>query len=215
MIDSFFSVSEIMFRIWDYPVSHIEFFGTVFGIAGVWLAAKSKVLTWPVGLINIILFFMIYYQVQLYSDMFLQIYFFGVGVYGWIFWNKEIEKKIPIHSLNTTQNIKIGVYVFILSIICGWLISNVHIWFPNIFEKEAAFPYLDTLVAIASIFANTMLARRVIQNWPIWIAVDLLCIGLYISKEIYFVAFEFFIFTILASFGWYDWNKKMKLQTSV
>ncbi|MBK9272098.1 MAG: nicotinamide mononucleotide transporter [Saprospiraceae bacterium] len=213
MEESFFSVGRLMFSILGYGVSYIEFLGTIFGICAVWLAAKSKMLTWPVGLINVVLFFMIYFQVQLYADMFLQIYFFAIGLYGWIFWKKEEEQRKSIHALNRFEIVQALIWILLLTAVLGWMISKIHLWWPALFNKEAAFPYWDTLVAVASIFANTLLARRVIQNWPIWIAVDLICIVLYISKGIYFVAFEFVIFTLLACLGWYEWNKKFQLQS--
>ncbi|MBK9960819.1 MAG: nicotinamide mononucleotide transporter [Saprospiraceae bacterium] len=89
----FFNVGHTMFSLLGYPVSYMEFVGTVFGIAGVWLAAKANILTWPVGLVNIILFFLIFYQVQLYSDMFLQIYFFMISLYGWFFGIKNCTRR--------------------------------------------------------------------------------------------------------------------------
>lgn len=204
----FFSVGHELFSVGTYPVSYIEFFGTVFGIAAVWLAAQSRILTWPVGLINIALFFMIYYQVQLYSDMFLQVYFAGVALYGWFFWKEDQKNKKRIRKLNLSEKLNLFIWVAVCTAAGTYLISHLHLWFPDLFPVEAAFPFWDTLVAVASIIANTLLARRVIENWPIWIAVDILCVYLYISKGIYFVAFEFIIFTLLAAYGWHQWEKE-------
>lgn len=214
-IASLYSIKYTLFSIGTYGVSVIEFFGTLFGIVAVWLAAKNRILTWPVGLVNIVLFFCIYYQVGLFSDMFLQIYFFGVGVYGWIFWKSENEKKTPIRQLDKHQILKLTLWIFGLSLLCYYFVSNLHEWWPDVFRQEAAFPFWDSLVAVASIFANTLLARRTIDNWPIWILVDLICIILYISKGIYFIAFEFVIFTLLASYGWYQWSLEKKLYNKI
>jgi nicotinamide mononucleotide transporter len=206
----YFSVDHEMFSVWTYPVSYIEFFGTVFGIAAVWLAAKSKILTWPVGLVNIALFFLIYYQVQLYSDMFLQLYFAAVALYGWFFWKDDQKKKKSVRKLSTSERLRLAGWIALCTAAGSYVISHLHLWIPDLFPEKAAFPFWDTLVAVASIFANTLLARRVIENWPIWIAVDLLCIVLYVSKGIYFVAFEFLIFTILAAYGWRQWEKESR-----
>ncbi|MBK7799182.1 MAG: nicotinamide mononucleotide transporter [Saprospiraceae bacterium] len=196
-----------MFSLLGYPVSYMEFVGTVFGIAGVWLAAKANILTWPVGLVNIILFFLIFYQVQLYSDMFLQIYFFLISLYGWFFWDKELHQKEPIKFLSNTWKIYLAVLCTVLTFTFGYVISQLHNWFPIAFPKQAAYPYWDTFVAIASIIANTLLARRIIENWIIWIVVDVICIYLYFSKGIAFVALEFIVFLGLACYGAYHWHK--------
>ena len=92
---SYFYIDNTFFTLLDYPISYLEFFGTIAGIIAVWLAAKSNILTWPIGLINIGLFFIIFFQVQLYSDMFLQVYFFGISIYGWYNWVYEKKNKYP------------------------------------------------------------------------------------------------------------------------
>jgi len=207
-MSEFFKVDHTFFNIMGYPVSYMEFVGTIFGIAGVWLAAKSNILTWPIGLVNIILFFLIFYQVQLYSDMFLQIYFFLISLYGWFFWDKELHAKEPIKILSNTWKIYLSVLCAILTFTLGYAISQLHVWFPTTFPKQAAYPYWDTFVAIGSIIANTLLARRILENWIIWIVVDLICIYLYFTKDIVFVALEFIIFLGLAIYGAYHWREK-------
>lgn len=83
--------------------------------------------------------------------------------------------------------------------------SLIHEFFPTAFPEPAAYPYADTLVAVASIVANTLMARRFIESWVLWIGIDVICVYLYFQKDIKFIAFEFLIFLILAFYGLYSW----------
>lgn len=74
-IPAFLDVNSVFFSVLDYPVSYVEFMGAATGLVSVALAAKSNIWTWASGLVNVTCFFLIFYQVQLYSGMFLQVYF--------------------------------------------------------------------------------------------------------------------------------------------
>ena len=72
----FFDIENIFFTTLGYEMSYLEFFGTIAGAVAIWLSAKAIVWSWPIGIINVVLFFFLFYQVQLYPDMFLQVFFF-------------------------------------------------------------------------------------------------------------------------------------------
>ncbi len=204
---------QSLFSIFDYPVTLLEFISVISGIIAVYLAAKEKILTWSIGLINIITAFFIYYHVQLYSDMFLQCYFFSISIYGWYIWGKEKNEHIPLKWLSTNQRFLWIAIIILTTLIFGTLISHFHEIWPNVFPLPAAYPYADTLVAIMSIVANTFLAKRIIENWIIWILVDIICVYLYFQKGILFISFEFFIFLGIAVFGLIEWVRLKKSQS--
>jgi nicotinamide mononucleotide transporter len=79
----YLSISTVFFTVLGYPMSYIEFFGTVFNIWCVYLTAKGKVLSWPIGMAGIVLYFFLFYQIRLYSDLLEQVYFFVMSIYGW------------------------------------------------------------------------------------------------------------------------------------
>src|SRR5688572_10097144 len=83
---SFFDIENIFFTAWNYPVSYLEFFGLISGIIAVLLSAFANVWSWPIGIINVTLSFFLFFQVQLYPDMFLQVFFFVTNVLGWWRW---------------------------------------------------------------------------------------------------------------------------------
>lgn len=203
----------IFFEVLGYPVSYLEFISVCFGLLAVYLAAKENILTWPLGLINIITAFFLFYRVQLYSDMFLQIYFFAISLYGWYFWRKEKTEHIPLKYLSFFEKAKVLIIILLGTFIFGWFIQDIHLYFPKLFQVPASYPYADTFIAVASIVANTLLARRVIENWVIWITVDVLCVFLYFDKNIKFIALEYFIFLLLAIFGLKSWRTLFLIQT--
>jgi nicotinamide mononucleotide transporter len=206
-----FDINSIFFTVLDYPISYVEFVGTVAGLISVWLAAKSSIWTWATGLVNVVCFFVIFYQVQLYSDMFLQAYFFAMSIYGWIIWGKQDKKEEnPITTLSNKSRIYFALIIVFSTVVFGTLMLNIHTILPSIFAKPASFPYLDTFTTVLSILATIFLAKRIFETWILWIVVDILSIGLYATKGIMLISIEYVIFLGLASYGFYNWYKLQK-----
>lgn len=205
----FFGIENIAFQIWDYPISYVELIGTIFGFVSVYFASRANILTWGTGLVNEIFLFILFFQVQLYADMFLQIYFFAITLYGWYKWNaKTNENKISKISFN--NKISLAFIILIGSLISGFLFVNVHLYLPQFFKIQAAYPFTDSFVMVLSIVATVLLAKKKIENWYLWIAIDLICVVLYFKKGIYFLSLEYFIFLGIASYGLYHWRKQLK-----
>ncbi len=209
-----FDVREIFFTVFGHGVSYVEFIGTVLGLISVFLASRANIFTWPTGIANAIFFLVIFYQIHLYSDMFLQMYFCGMGVYGWFSWkNKAAHHHSEIQTLSNKQRVWLAVLVAIVVIVVGTLISQIHVILPQVFDHPASFPYIDTFIAISSIIATILLARRIFETWVLWILVDLTSIGLYSVKGVKLIALEFVIFLALAVLGIITWNRLLKAQT--
>ncbi|MES2764625.1 MAG: nicotinamide riboside transporter PnuC [Bacteroidota bacterium] len=203
-----FDINNIFLKVFNYPISYIELIGTLSGLISVWLATKSNIWTWPIGLINVICFFAIFYQIHLYSDMFLQLYFFITSIYGWIIWQKQNKSPtLPITTLTHTHRIVLAVSIVLCTLIVGIFVKNIHVVFPSIFKHPASYPFIDTFVAILSIMANFLLARRKLENWILWIAVDVISVWLYFKKSIMLISIEYVIFLFLATLGLISWLK--------
>ncbi len=213
-MNEFFSIQHIFFTALGYEVSYIEFIGTFTGLLCVWLAARDHILTWPVGLVNVTCFFVLFWQLQLYADMFLQIYFFATGVYGWIFWFRKQPENEPIYALKVSTRWLLGALSIVLTACTGFVISNLHNWFPAVFEHPAAWPYTDSFVAVLSIFANILLAKRIWENWLLWVTVDIVATVIYFQKNVRFLGVEYFILLIIATMGLIKWVKTYQKQIS-
>jgi nicotinamide mononucleotide transporter len=206
-----FDVKETFFTVFSHPVSYVEFIGTVLGLISVFLAARANIFTWPTGILNAIFFLVIFYQIHLYSDMFLQCYFCGMGVYGWFSWKYRAEHhQSEIRTLSNTDRLRLAAFIGAVTLVIGTLISKIHLILPGIFEKPASYPYIDTFIAISSILATILLARRIFETWVLWVTVDIVSIGLYSVKGVKLIAIEFVIFLCLAMLGVFSWYRLWK-----
>ncbi|MEO8146787.1 MAG: nicotinamide riboside transporter PnuC [Bacteroidia bacterium] len=205
----FFEIENIAFQVLGYPISYVELIGTLFGLVSVYFASRANILTWATGIVNEIFLFILFFQVQLYADMFLQVYFFVVTLCGWYMWNRKINAN-KISEINFRNRIKITVAIVIGSVFIGFVIKNIHVYLPRYFKIRAAYPFTDSFVMVSSIVATILLAKKKIENWYLWLAVDIVCVVLYYKKEVYFLSLEYFIFLGLASYGLYHWKRQME-----
>ena len=212
-----FDINSIAFSLLGYSLSYLELIGTVSGIFCVWLTAKEKVICWPVGIVNIVFFFILFYQVQLYSDMLLQFFFFVMTLYGWWKWThpktRELEnknKELKITKLSLKQIFIIAGSSVFASILLGTLMKNIHILLPKIFPKPADMPYPDAFITIFSITANLLMTVKKIECWILWVLVDIASVFLYVAKGVNLVALEYVLFGLIAAFGFYNWRNEQK-----
>lgn len=203
---SFFDINTIAFTILGYGVSYIELIATVSGMLCVYLATQANILTWPTGIVNEFFLFILFYQVHLYADMALQLYFFIVTLYGWYYWKyHRVEKSIT--TLPWIQKLQMATVILAGTLLAGYLFSNIHIHIPQYFAQPAAYPYTDSFIMTGSIVASVLLAKKILDTWYIWILVDVVCTLLYWKKQIVFLSLEYLLFTGLALYGLLHWQK--------
>jgi nicotinamide mononucleotide transporter len=208
-LKALFEIDTIFFELFNYPMSYIELSGTFFGLISVGLATRANIHTWTTGLVNVVLFFIIYYQVQLYSDMFLQVFFFGASIFGLWQWmvKKPINHDKKITLLSTRQRIFFSIAIVTGTLVLGRFISQIHIYFPAIFSQPASYPYADAFTTTLSIVATFFMAYKKTECWILWIVVDVVSTYLYIQKGILFIAVEYLVFLVLATYGLVEWIK--------
>lgn len=184
-------------------MNNYEIVGAVTGLVCVWLAARQNVWTWPIALISVGCYFIFFYQIRLYADMGLQVFFFGSNLYGWYEWlhGGKNQSTLPVTQLKIQH---LGLIV-IAGAITSVLLALYFQHFTN-----ASYPWLDSTLAAFSVVAQILLTRKKIENWVIWLAVDVVYVGLYWKKEAYLTAGLYFIFLIIAAQGWWAWRKSMK-----
>jgi nicotinamide mononucleotide transporter len=205
-----FDIDNIFETILGYPLSYIELIATFFGLLSIWLATKQNILTWVTGLVNIISSFAIFYQVHLYSDMFLQVYFFITNIYGWMVWKNQFQDNKPVTALLTKTRIILIIIITIVSLTFGFFIKNIHLLLPRMFNHPASFPFIDTFIAVASIIGTILLAKRKIDNWVLWLIVDAVCVFVYALKNIKFISLEYGVLCVLAYMGLSSWLKSQE-----
>ena len=212
----YFTVDAIFFTIFDYPMSYIEFFGTILNLASVYLVARKNIMTWPIGLVAVIIFGLLFYQIRLYGDFIEQIYYFFSSLYGWLVWSRKNESKDNILASWSSKSFLVYwlAATIVLSAIFSWAIANLHIWLPSFFPEATTYPALDGFTTVASFVAMILMAHKKIECWVYWIVVDVIAVWLYYVKGVYFISLLYLIFLGLASFGLLNWLKQMQQSPS-
>jgi nicotinamide mononucleotide transporter len=212
-----FSIDTVVFTFLGYPMSYIEFFGTIFNLWCVWLAAKNKISNWPIGIVGIVLYLFLFYQIRLYSDLFEQMYFLVMSFYGWWLWaqldpKQEAgkQKKLQIRYNTGAVNAIYTAIIILGTIAMGYFMKNINLYFPVYFPEPASFPFLDAFTTVMSFAATILMARKKVECWYLWILVDIIGIWLYYVKGVKFIALEYVIFLILATKGMIEWRKEFR-----
>jgi len=209
-----FSIDFIVITLFNYQLSLVELAGTLTGMLSVYLTAKEKVSCWPVGIINILFFLVLFYQVRLYSDVLLQLYFLVMSFYGWWKWTHPGRKE----ETNGKQELKITeltrksvAIALVVSggavLLLGAVTANIHKYLPRFFPAPAALPFPDAFTTVLSITATILMTCKKRQCWLFWIAVDCAAVIIYFIKGVNLVAVEYIIFGIMALQGYLNWTK--------
>jgi nicotinamide mononucleotide transporter len=181
-------------------MSLLEILAVLLGIANILLIIKRSVWNFPVAIIMVSLYFVIFRDAKLYSDAGLQIFFAVVNLYGWWSWtrNKADSGDIIVRRISV-----MGYGYWILGVIAAiWAWGAVmHA------ETDATYPYWDASIAMLSVAGQILMARRFAENWHFWIIVNLISIPLYAMKELYLTAGLYGVFLVLAVAGLIAWRK--------
>jgi nicotinamide mononucleotide transporter len=181
----------------------LEWLGTISGFLCVYLAAKEHILNWPVAIISIIAYMALFFQYKLYGDSILQLYFLGTSIYGWYYWTKNksgLQK--PIVLLGNKEIIFTTLSIIILSALMGLFLDHY---------TDTNVPYADGFCTAMSFVAQIFLTRKILQNWVLWIIVDICYIPLYLYKNLYLTAVLYTLFLALAVMGYTSWRKTQKI----
>jgi len=191
-------------------MSYIELVGTLLYLWSVWLMARKQMLTWPVGILSVLLYMSLFYQIRLYSDALEQVYYLLASVYGWWWWRRQcpVEESptgffySPRRQSLLTLGITLGV-----GLALGGMMGEIHTWLPQWFPEAAAFPFLDAITTVMSFTAMALMARKRIESWVYWIVVDIIAIGLYYVKEVRFLLLLYVLLLGIAIHGLRTWHR--------
>lgn len=181
-----------------------EIVGFCLGVLYLYYEYKANARVWLVSLLMTLVSMQVYYSRGLYADFAMNIYYVVMAVYGYVAWTFHLRRhkkpELPIRRagirvLAWCAVALAGVY----AAIAAWLVlctdSNV--------------PYFDAFTTAMSIIATWMLARKYVQQWLAWMAVDAVCVGLYAYKEIYLYSALYGAYTVVAWLGYRKWLRLM------
>ena len=193
--------------------NYIEIIGAVTGLVYLYFSVMEKIWLWPVGIITSLFYVVVFYSSQLYADMGLNIYYLTVSIYGWSHW---LQRKDNV----THESIKIstllagdwGIYL-VITFFLTLVFASILIFIPQkIGLKPSSVPWWDAFLTAGSVVATWMLARKVLEQWLWWIIIDMLSIGIFLYKGLYFTTGLFVANSIMAFIGYLRWKKEYELQ---
>ncbi|TFH46317.1 MAG: nicotinamide riboside transporter PnuC [Lysobacterales bacterium] len=181
----------------------IEAIAVVFGVICVWLTVKQNIWCWPTGLVQVFLFIFIFYNAKLYSDLILHVIYVGMQIYGWNHWLRGGKEKasLPVSTMRIPGRLVWGLVCIIGTFAWGWLMKSF---------TDAAVPYADAFTTVTSLVAQWLMARKRLESWWFWIAVDVIAIGVYFYKELYLTTGLYAVFLVLATIGFIAWRKDLR-----
>lgn len=195
------------FSCWGYSVSALEGVAVLAGLTAVVLLALHHWATWPVGMVGLVGFSILFFRAGLYPDAILQLYLIGVSINGWVYWQRSTSgMNLNVHQISRANSVKLIAVLLSGTCISGWIFFHANQWWPSIFPYPAAFPWADSAVMVASLIAIHLQARKCIENWYFWLIADVVSTLVYWQKELPLIAIEYLLFCALALWGWKKWR---------
>ena len=177
----------------------VEIFGLCAGTLSIALLIKQNIWTWPVGIAYIFASLYIFFVAKLYADFALHIFFLIMSFYGWYYWiqgKRNQDSELPVSNASRK--------VLTYSIIVCFLAINFSGYLFTTYT-DADLPYWDNTTSILSILAIWLQGRKKIECWIFWLIIDILSVGIYFYKELYFYSLLYVIYVVMAFFGYKAW----------
>lgn len=183
---------------WQIGIEIVIF---IFGVLSVYFAKKENVLVYPTGIICTILSVYIMFHAKYYADMSINIYYSIMSVYGWFQWKKITNGEVLSISRTNMKEKIIGIILFLITaIICIYIYK-----FFN--YKLQVNNYLDIFTTSLFFTAMWYMAKKKIENWTLWIVGNTFAVYIFFDRELYIIAIQYIIFTILAISAYIEWKK--------
>jgi nicotinamide mononucleotide transporter len=178
----------------------LEIIAVALGLANIGLLVRRSIWNYPFGMAMVALYLVIFWEARLYGEAALQVFFFVVQGWGWWLWARAggLAQLVEVSWMGWPARAAALVLVAGSSLGIGWAMASF---------TDAALPYADATIAGASVVAQVLLALRRIENWTLWIAIDVLSVGVYLNRELYLTAGLYVVFLGFATAGLIVWMR--------
>lgn len=183
----------------------LEIIGTLVGLIYLWLEYKANIYLWIAGIVMPAIYLFVYYDAGLYADFGINVYYLLAALYGWWVWkygnSEKAETELPISFMPARKWMKAALMYVVAQVAIGWILVEF---------TDSNVPWWDAFTTALSIVAMWMLARKYVEQWWVWIVVDVVSAGLYLYKGLYFTAALYALYVVIAVAGYRHWIKLMK-----
>jgi nicotinamide mononucleotide transporter len=183
-------------------MSALEIAGVATGLLGVWLTTRQKIWCWPVLLASALAFIVVFFRARLYAAMGLQVVYIGLVAYGWHAWlhGGSGHQALRVSRLPARLAVLLGVAGAAATAGLGWWLDV---------KTDQALPYVDAFATSFSLAAQWMQARKHLENWFVWVVVDIAYVGMGVTRGLDLTAGLYAIYIGLALVGFRDWRRSM------
>lgn len=185
----------------------LQIVGTLLGLLYLWLEYKANIWVWIVGAIMPMVHGMLYLSSGIYADAAMQLYYVAAGIYGlcvWLRGSKREEKRVDIQF--TPKK-------WIFTLVLAYLVLHVALYFMLSEFTDSRVPFFDSMSTAMSIVAMWMLSRKLVEQWLVWLVVDMISVGLYLYKGIPITAMLYTLYCALAVAGYMRWRKQVLIKS--
>lgn len=183
----------------------LELVAVLFGILSVWFARQANLLVYPTGIVSTVIYVYICFNIQLYADMGINIFYTSMSIYGWYVWTRKdaLKRYRPIRW-NTKKQQAAGIIA--IPVLYVLIFALIYVFKQDDTEyMQSYIPYVDSFTTSIFLIGMWYMARKKIENWIYWIAGNIISIPLYFVKGLVFTSFQFTVFLVLAVMGLLEW----------
>lgn len=184
----------------------LQIVGVVLGLIYLWLEYKANIWLWVVGVIMPVVHGTLYFKSGLYADCSMQVYYILAGIYGLLAWSYGAKRKGKKQALEISRT-PLAVWVAIVGVY-ALLHAAIYLVLTNF--TDSSVPFWDSFTTALCIIAYWMLSRKYVEQWLVWLVVDVVTVGLYFYKDIPLTALLYALYSALAVAGYLRWRKMLK-----
>ena len=192
-------LTSTAFTAFGAPTTWAEVLGFATGLVDVWLLVRQHILNWPLGILNVLLLMVVFWSAGLYADASLQIVYVLLGLYGWWAWRRGGERDGELVVRSTTR-------AEWLALAGAGVVLTGGLWLFLDRLTGSTVPLADAVTTALSLLATYGQTRKLVENWWLWIAADLIYIPLYGYKDLWLTAILYVAFLILCILGLRAWR---------
>jgi len=181
-------------------MSSLEIIAAIFGAIAVYLAARERIWSWPTAIVNVSLYTIVFFQSRLYADMGLQVVYLALSIFGWYNWLHGGERRSVLRVSRASARLLVA-----LTALIG--VGSYALGTTLATRTNAALPYLDSALTVTSLVAQWLMTRKVLENWILWIAVDIVYVPMFLSRGLTATAILYAVFLVLAVLGFIEWRR--------
>lgn len=188
------------FTLWGSPVTWLELLACALSLWMVACNMRVNPLAWPLAMASSLLYALLFADSRLYGEASLQCYFIAVAGWGWWQWLRGTDAQgapLRVHTLTARQRWQVLGLTLAAWPLLGLLLARV---------TDTDVPYLDALPTVGSVAGQLLLGRKLVENWPVWVAVNVASVGLFAWKGLWLTVALYALFTLMALAGWRRWH---------